>query len=215
MGRAWSFSSPLTFREGEDLHLGVPRLDQGLADEAGKVGPPAGVPRRGHQQGGVLQVVGPAAQGQEVLPQAQVEGVAHVVVGIPQPQLRRPLALVQDHREIVPAVEGVLEQGEVVVQHGGDQEGPLARLGNVRQGLHRPSSSLKQKPPPEAGVCGGYSLGWSGPAKGSGPAGGWGASPPPADGTGGWGAAASPAGGWGGWFSAGGAGGVWDGPSVR
>ena len=135
MGRAWSFQ-PLDV-QGEDLHLGIPRLDQGLADEAGKVGPPAGVPHRGHQQGGVLQVVGPAAQGQEVLPQTQVEGVAHVVVGIPQPQLRRPLALVQDHREIVPAVEGVLEQGEVVVQHGGDQEGGLPLLSVCLDLVHK------------------------------------------------------------------------------
>ena len=52
-------------------------------------------------------------------------------------KLRRPLALVQDHREIVPAVEGVLEQGEVVVQHGGDQEGGLPLLSVCLDLVHR------------------------------------------------------------------------------
>ena len=110
----------------EDLHLGIPRRGQGLADQAGKVGPPAGIPRRGHQQAHLVQVIGPAAQGLEILTQAENKGIAQVIVGIAQAQVRKPPALGQDHRVIGLGVKGILEQREMGVQHGGDQQNPLS-----------------------------------------------------------------------------------------
>ena len=147
--------------QGEDRHLGIPRRRKSLADETGEVGPPAGVPRRGHQQGGVVQVIFPRGQGLEILPQAEGEGVAHVVVAIPQALVRDPLGIIQDHRPVLLRVKGVLQQGEVVVHHGGDEQDGLSRLSGFLDLVHR-------RPPFLPGFSRQYDTTWMGLAQGEG-----------------------------------------------
>ena len=129
-GQGLSLLQPLDV-QGEDLHLSISRRRQPLADEAGEVGPPAGVPRRGHEQADPVQIIGATVQGVQILAQGEDEGVAHVVVGPAEAQILNPPAVFQNDGVVFRGVKGVLEEGEVIVQHGGDEEDSLAGDGGI------------------------------------------------------------------------------------
>ena len=108
--------------QAQQGHLRVSGLVQNLPGEADAAGAPALVPGLAHKHAALGGVVLPGVQGGEHLSRHQKDGVAQLVVKVPQAQAGQSLFLRQQHR--LPAVggESVLQQGEPVVQQGGDQQ---------------------------------------------------------------------------------------------
>ena len=72
--------------QGDDRHMAQPRLLQGLAQQVDVVGGPAAAAGLGDDEGGVVQVVLPGAQGVQELADNKQRRVAGVVVDIFQAQ---------------------------------------------------------------------------------------------------------------------------------
>ena len=117
--------------QAQQGHLGVPGPVQGLPGQADAAGAPALVPCLAHEHTAPGGVVFSRGQGGEHLSGHQKDRVAKLVVEVPQAKTGKALVLCQQHG--LPAVggEGVLKQGEPVVQQSGDEKGTAGGHGGA------------------------------------------------------------------------------------
>ena len=109
--------------EAQGLYLAVAQIVQHPPQQTDAAGAPALVPRLAQQHTASGRVIPPGPKGGEHLPRHQEHRVAQLVVEVFQPQLRQMgVVLRQQHRLPPLRGKGVSQQGEPVVQQGGDQQ---------------------------------------------------------------------------------------------
>ena len=132
--------------DAPDIETQGPQPVQHPPQQADAAGAPALVPRLAEQHPAPGRVVPPGPQGGQHLPRHQEHRIAQLIVEIFQPQLRQMgIVLRQQHRLPFLRRKGVLQQGEPIVQQGGDQQRlPLCHPGHLLLSQHTGPRGGKQ-----------------------------------------------------------------------
>ena len=130
--------------QGQQPDLGKAFPVQHRPQQPDEAGAPAGVPRLGDQHCRAGRVIPPGAQRREHLPGDEDKGIAQIAVDMAQPQILHATAVLQ-HLGVPPGrFKSPPQQGPVVVQQGGDQQGAgciVSHHGTSRRPAARPAAS--------------------------------------------------------------------------